>query len=123
MSELRSPMKYSWLVNTLLGLSLAAGGTVGVVNEMRQNAVITLAAVAAKLPIPPVHSGHIYAFLTVAILGGLLINPSPNNPAPLFTVIKGIVVVVAPIVPWSKVAQARRASVEVPKGADPHEGD
>ncbi len=107
-------MKIAWLVNTLMGLALAVGGSIGVISEVRDNRALALAAIAAKIPIPPMHSGHIYAFLIMVGLGGLLINPNPSQPAPLFTVIKGIVVVVAPIVPWSKVAQARRSSAGIP---------
>lgn len=111
-------MKLAWLINTLLGVVLIGGGSAGVVNEMRHNTAIALAAIAAGLQPPAAHYGPMYGFLIVAVLGGLLINPTPNNPAPLFAVIKGIVVVVAPIVPWSKVAKERRSSAGMPAVKD-----
>ncbi len=105
-------MKMGWVVSTLLGIVLLVGGSWLAVLEVQTAAAIAKLAIAAGIAVPPIHSGHIYFFGSIALLGGLLINPTPNSPAPLFTVIKGIVVVVAPFVPWSRAEKARRASVE-----------
>jgi len=91
-------MKTSWFINLLMGLVLLVGGAWMVVYTVQH---------------PPINNGLVYAFLIVAILGALLINPTPGNPAPLLTVIKSVVLIVAPIIPWSKVAVAKRASTEV----------
>ena len=71
-----------------------------------------------ELQHPPAHSGHVYLFAGLAIFGGLCINPMPNQPSPLIVILKQVVVTVAPIVPWSKVAQARRASQPITKVED-----
>jgi len=96
-------MKREWLVSLVLGLILLVGGGWLLVYELQHP------------PASPekAHSGHIYVFVGIALLGALLINPTPNKPSPLMAVIKSVVIVVQPIIPWSKVAAARRASTEV----------
>lgn len=83
-----------WVLNLTMGLALMAGGGWLVYAEMSE---------------PPVHSGHLYVGIGVAMLGALLVNPTP-----IITSVKQIVVIIAPIIPWSKVAQAKRDSASVP---------
>jgi uncharacterized membrane protein len=82
-----------WILNALLGLVLLVGGAWMAVYEQQH---------------PPTHSGHLYTFVGIALLGALLINPTP-----IISSVKQVMIVILPIIPWSKVAQARRASTEV----------
>ncbi len=71
--------------------------------------------VFAEMQMEDPHSGHIYVGVGVAMLGALLINPTPGKSSPLMLVFKNVVVTIAPIIPWSKIAKERRVSVEVTK--------
>lgn len=67
------------LVNVLVGLALFAFGWFFLWMEQRT---------------PPVHSGHVYLFAGIAILGALVIRPDP-----IFAVIKQAVIIVGPYIP------------------------
>lgn len=88
-------MNREWLYSLVLGLLGIAGGSY-------------LAHTA--LHVDPVSEKLVGIGVGVAVLGGLLINPTPGKPSPLLFAIKSIVVTVAPIVPWSKVAKDRRST-------------
>ena len=75
--------KYGWILNAVMGLVLMGFGGYLLWQEIKT---------------PPSHNSHIYIFTGIAVLGALLINPTP-----IITSVKQIVVVIAPIVPWSKV--------------------
>lgn len=78
--------KWGWVLNAVMGLLLMGAGGWLLVQEIRT---------------PPTHNGHVYTFVGIALLGALLVNPTP-----IITSVKQIVVIVAPIIPWSKVARA-----------------
>ncbi len=88
-------MTREWFYSFILGLILLLFGGWLVYAEMQNETV---------------HSGHIYTGVGVAILGALLINPTPGKSSPLLVVVKSLVVTIAPIVPWSKVAKERRST-------------
>lgn len=71
-----------WILNLTLGLILLAGGGFLTWYELSH---------------PPTHSPHVYAFLGVAILGALLINPTP-----IISSVKQVTVIILPFVPWAK---------------------
>ncbi len=82
--------KWGWILNAIMGLVLmGTGGTL----------------LWQEIHTPPTHNGHVYTFVGIALLGALLINPTP-----IISSVKQIVVIVAPIIPWSKMAQQQRAS-------------
>lgn len=78
--------KYGWILNAVMGVLLMGAGGWLLVQEIRT---------------PPTHNGHVYTFVGIALLGALLVNPTP-----IITSVKQIVVIVAPIIPWSKVRQS-----------------
>lgn len=93
-----------WIVNLVMGLALLAGGAWLAVYELQH---------------PPTHSGHLYVFVGIALLGALLINPTP-----IISSVKQVVLVILPVVPWGRAAQARRDSASVTKPTDdPPKGD
>jgi hypothetical protein len=67
------------LVNVLVGLALFAFGAFFLFLEVRT---------------PPMHSGHVYLFAGIAILGALVIRPDP-----IFFALKQVVVIVGPYIP------------------------
>lgn len=90
--------RYGWLLNLVMGLALLVGGAWLLVYELQH---------------PPAHSGHVYVMVGIALLGALLINPTP-----IISSVKSVVVVVLPLIPWSKVAAAKRASAGVARVDD-----
>ena len=92
--------KYGWILNAAMGLVLMGFGGYLLWQEIKT---------------PPSHNSHIYIFTGIAVLGALLINPTP-----IITSVKQIVVVIAPIVPWSKV---RPSGTVTPPPDDAHSGD
>lgn len=92
-------MKYGWLLSLLMGLAFLIGGGWLAVYELQH---------------PPTHSGHLYVFIGIALLGALLINP-----APILSSVKQVVVIILPIIPWSKAQQAaQRLSGSTPAVPD-----
>lgn len=90
-------MTREWFYSLVLGLSGIIGGS------WLAHTALHMAPVSEKLVLTGV---------IVAVIGGLLINPTPGKPSPLLVAMKGAVVVVSPLVPWIK---DRRKSVEVVK--------
>jgi predicted Co/Zn/Cd cation transporter (cation efflux family) len=88
-----------WILNVVMGLALLVGGGWLAVYEQQH---------------PPVHSGHLYVGIGLALLGALLINPTP-----IINSVKQVVIVIAPIIPWSKAGQSRRTSGAVTPPDDP----
>jgi len=79
--------KGNWIVNGLMGLALMGGGGWLVYAEVSK---------------PPMHSAHLYVAVGIALLGALLINPTP-----IISSVKQVVVIVLPLVPWGKPLAAR----------------
>lgn len=92
-------MTRAWFYSFVLGLLGIAGGS------MLTHTALHMEPVSEKLVITGV---------VIAVFGGLLINPTPGKDSPLLAVFKSVVIVVAPIVPWSKVAQQARKTAETP---------
>lgn len=90
----------SWILTLVMGTAMMVSGGGIVYVELRT---------------PPVHNAHLYVGVGLALLGALMVNPTP-----ILSGVRQVVVIIAPIIPWSKVAQERRASGSVPK---PPEGD
>ena len=85
--------KYGWILNAIMGLVLmAAGGWL----------------LWAEVSHPPTHNGHVYTFVGIALLGALLINPTP-----IIGTVKQVVIIVLPILPWSKAQLLARQSGSV----------
>ncbi len=93
------------IVNALMGLALMGAGGWLVYNEVSH---------------PPTHNAHIYVYVGIAMLGALLVNPTP-----IIQSVKQVVVVIAPIIPWSKAQQfGQRLSGQTPVVPDlPPKGD
>lgn len=70
--------------------------------------------VYVEVRVPPLHNSHLYVGVGLALLGALMVNPTP-----IVSGLRQVVVIVAPIIPWSK-AVGQRASGSTPK---PPEGD
>ena len=88
--------KYGWILNAVMGFALMVAGSW---------------LVYAEVKTPPLHSSHLYVGVGVALLGALLINPTP-----IITSIKQVVVVIAPIIPFSKLRPS--GSVTPPPDGD-----
>lgn len=89
----------TWILNLVMGLLLLIGGGWMAVYEQQH---------------PPMHSGHFYVAIGVALLGALLINPTP-----IISSVKQVVVVILPIIPWAKAQQvAERMSGATQKPAE-----
>ena len=88
-------MTREWFYSLVLGLVAITGGS------YLAHAAIHMVPVSERLVITGV---------VIAVLGGLLINPTPGKSSPLLVVIKSVVVSIAPIVPWSRVAKDRRST-------------
>ena len=89
-----------WILNLVLGLALLVGGAWMAVWEQQH---------------PPTHSGHLYTFVGIALLGALLINPTP-----IISSVKQVVVVILPIIPWAKAQNmAQRLSGATVKPDEP----
>jgi len=73
-------MTKGWILNLTLGLILLAGGGFLTFYEISH---------------PPTHSPHVYVFVGIAVLGALLINPSP-----IISTVKQVIILVLPMVPW-----------------------
>lgn len=92
-------MKSGWWVSLVMGLAFLVGGGWLAVYEVQH---------------PPTHSGHLYVFIGIALLGALLINPTP-----ILNSVKQVVVIILPIIPWSKAQQmGQRLSGSTPKVPD-----
>lgn len=72
--------RVTWILNFLVGFPLFAFGVVFLALEMQQK---------------PTHSGHIYAFVGVALLGALVIRPEP-----IVGGLRALVIVIQPLWPW-----------------------
>ena len=90
--------KYGWILNAIMGLVLMAAGGWLLYQEVAH---------------PPTHNAHIYVFVGIALLGALLINPTP-----IIGTVKQVVIVILPILPWSKAQLAARQSGALPPAGD-----
>lgn len=84
-------------LNALVGLVLLLGGGFFLWQEMH---------------VPPSHTGHIYLFSGIALLGAFVIRPDP-----LFTVVKQLVVILGDTsIPW--IGGRRKGDPPAPGGPD-----
>lgn len=82
-----------WILNLAMGLVLMVGGAWLAVYQLQH---------------PPVVKGLLYTFVGIALLGALLINPTP-----IIGSVKQIVVVLLPVLPWAKGSPPPSATVVV----------
>ena len=85
--------RFGWVFDVTFGLLFMGAGGFLLWLEMR---------------VPPTHDGHVYLFSGMTLLGALMVRPKP-----ILDRVQRIVIVIAPILPWTQAAKARRTSTSV----------